>query len=700
MSEVGKASVEIVGDVRDFARQVKKDLERALASIEPLPLKMAVDADHLDRDVTQAGRQAGTDLGAEMSQSAGEQLRRDDRISNEAGKAGGRAGDSAGKNFASRFSAGVSKAGNFGRDLAKKVGPGLKKGFEGLTSLLSPVFGVVAKGVAVTFGAAFVSTAAGIVGPALAAAITTALGAGLGVGLVGLGALALREAKPLREAFKGLRDTLDEVARKAAQPLLQPLVKSLQGTRELLRQLRPEWTSIFKQLAPAVEPLTRRIGEFAGALTRGIRDSMPGITSVLKGFGDGLVVVGEALADFFREIFSNEDVLNNAAEGVMRFIAGPLKLLGSAISGLTVLFAAWRNMLLLVQQEDVFSRIGEAIANFVDGGTGALGRIRDAWGPVADAIQNVWDKIKAFAAEDDAGKLSARFQEVVAAIKAAWEPIKEFLGVVWEEALAFLRRVWDEQFVPWWEGTARPWIAEALKSAFEMAWNAAKSTAASKVGEMINDTMARLRALPGRIGSALAGIPGAFSSMFTRAAATAAAGATRVANGIMERLRSIAGRVRSALNSVRNAVTGAFSGAGGWLRNAGTQIINGLISGLQAGFNRVRGVLNNLTGMLPDWKGPEAVDRKILHRSGQLVMEGFQRGILDSQRSIANTLAGVTGNLSSFAAPTGQRGYGAVTTMSGGITFNINVAGAGGQQVGRQAAEQVLRELAAAGLVR
>ncbi len=68
--------------------------------------------------------------------------------------------------------------------------------------------------------------------------------------------------------------------------------------------------------------------------------------------------------------------------------------------------------------DEGFTKAQEVVASDIEAARerandAAIGRIKEAWGPLGDAIQVVWDKIKAFAGEDDVGKLEQRFREVV-----------------------------------------------------------------------------------------------------------------------------------------------------------------------------------------------------------------------------------------------------------------------------------------------
>jgi phage-related protein len=726
MAEVGKASVEIVGDVRDFARDAKKKLDDALSKLKPRPVEVPLDTDQVAKAGEQAGQdladgitrgadgrlrnakgqfvRAGQDLGKGVTDGAVREMRNgSDKISKAGVEAGGKAGDGAGRSFTSRFGkslSGVSGALKKGfAGIGSMLGRSLSSAGGGVTSALSGIVGAVGtsfKGLFATLPGLILQAS-----PAISAAITAAVGTGLGVAFIGLGAIALRESKPLKNAFKDLRKTLSDVGAQAAKPLLKPFLNSIAVLKSDIKFIKPLLKDIFAGVAPAVKPLTQALSSFVTNVLDGIKDSLPGIRAALDGFGAGLTVVGTALGDFFRQIFANEEVIDNATEGLLRLVAGPLKPLGSLISGLTVIFAAWNNMMKLTTGVWL-PMITSAITNFVDGGTGALGRIRDAWGPLGEAIQNVWDKIKAFAGEDDVGKLEARFLEVVAAIKEAWGPLKEFLQVVWDEALATIQRLWNEKFVPWWEGTAEPWIREAFKRAFNAAWDAASEATSNRLSGLTERIGGWLSGLPGRIGGWLRGIPGVFANVFSGALARALTGASQIVSGIRERLSQITGRVRSALSGVRGAVTGAFSGAAGWLRSAGANIINGLVGSIRAGIGRVRSAVGAIAGSIPSW-AERILDinspSRVMEKVGDNTARGLEVGFLGRQSSLQRAVEGVAGSLSGWAAPTGQRGYGA-TTVTGGLTFNINVSGTSGQQAGQRAAEQVLKQLAAAGLVR
>lgn len=109
-------------------------------------------------------------------------------------------------------------------------------------------------------------------------------------------------------------------------------------------------------------------------------------------------------------------------------------------------------------------------------------------------------------------------------------------------------------------------------------------------------------------------------------------------------------------------IKGAFSGAGDLLRSIGSSIIDGLISGIKSAFHRVQDTLSSLTNLLPSWKGPADKDAKLLTRNGELVIEGFAKGLENRYGDVRRSLGGFTGSLASSAgsivastSPSGQQ---------------------------------------------
>ena len=120
-------------------------------------------------------------------------------------------------------------------------------------------------------------------------------------------------------------------------------------------------------------------------------------------------------------------------------------------------------------------------------------------------------------------------------------------------------------------------------------------------------------------------------------------------NGAVNTTRSAAASVVGFFRNIPNSIRSIFAGAGNWLISAGQSIISGLISGVQRQIGRLRSILSSVTRMIPRWKGPAPVDRKLLKPAGRMIIRGFVSGIEQETPSVKRSLRGLTGRLPSLA---------------------------------------------------
>ena len=112
--------------------------------------------------------------------------------------------------------------------------------------------------------------------------------------------------------------------------------------------------------------------------------------------------------------------------------------------------------------------------------------------------------------------------------------------------------------------------------------------------------------------------------------------------------KAVASGVKSAVNKVSSLPAAAKKGLGnlgGVLKSAGKSLIDGFISGVRSAFDRVRRTLGDLTSMLPDWKGPAPLDKRILTPAGTYLIEGFMRGIAKRIPDVKRQLGGLTSDI-------------------------------------------------------
>lgn len=138
---------------------------------------------------------------------------------------------------------------------------------------------------------------------------------------------------------------------------------------------------------------------------------------------------------------------------------------------------------------------------------------------------------------------------------------------------------------------------------------------------------------------------------------------TALWNGFKTAVTGAVKFVRQTLAGFKNLVTGLFSGAGKWLLDAGKKIIGGLIDGIKNAIGGVKDVLGGVTKLIPDWKGPASVDKRLLFNNGRYIIGGLVDGFQQEIPAVERTLRGLTRRVSGFDATLGLNG-GRVTAAS------------------------------------
>lgn len=616
----------------------------------------------VDKAEPKISRTAGASVGAALVQGAGERLRDSrDRFVSDLDEGVKRSlpktRETGRRRLGASILSGIGDAFSKARELAPKLGKGL------LSASKMPV--VVAA----------VAALGTVLAGGLTSALTTALGVGAGLAFLGLGAFALRENKKIRKEFEKTGKSISKTLRDAAKPLVGPFVTALKDARDIVKSLAPDLKGIFKDLAPEVKFFTSGVWGLLRNALSGIRDSMPGINAAFRGFSSALPGLGKAFGDFFRDVFKYPDLIKRLSSGLVNLVSGGISFLGTSIQRLTVIWGAFTNGITLW-------RMGwQNVMSAIDGGSGMFVRLAASLAPVKKAFGEVWKALVDFASETDRSELPAKFRTLVEKVKGVWAPLKAFLGTVWDEAWAFVKRVWNTKVKPWIEETALPWLRAKVQQAMSAVFR-----------DMVNRSVGFLQSLPGRARAAIASLPGMVGSVLSSAASTARSRASSLVSGFIDRVRTLPSRARSALGSARSAIVGVFSGAGSWLVSAGRRIIDGLVSGIRGAIGRVRSVLSELTNMIPDWKGPEAKDAKLLEPAGRSVIKGFQRGISLESKGLESQLRGLTAAIPRMAG--NQQAPAGPSVHLGGLTVAVTVpAGSDGTKIGHEAAKEIKRAL-------
>jgi phage-related protein len=218
------------------------------------------------------------------------------------------------------------------------------------------------------------------------------------------------------------------------------------------------------------------------------------------------------------------------------------------------------------------------------------------------------------------------WDEVVAAIKDRWNLLvdiwtygKETVTALWTAMVDSVKAQIDQ----WIQGIHR--IAQI--PGMVLAWLIdMKDRAIAKFQEFVSNTNAKIDGILSAI-QRMGGIPGQIAGFIQSAKDSAISKFT----SLVDWVKGLPERIKDALGNL-----------GSLLKNAGRDIINGLLDGIQEKFGAVQDKLSDLTNMLPDWKGPEAVDKKLLVKPGQWVIGGFIEGLESMIPQVERTLRGLT----------------------------------------------------------
>jgi phage-related protein len=144
--------------------------------------------------------------------------------------------------------------------------------------------------------------------------------------------------------------------------------------------------------------------------------------------------------------------------------------------------------------------------------------------------------------------------------------------------------------------------------------------------------------------------------------------------GLVEKIKgwftSSKDEVRAFATSLPSTIRDAIGDLGTLLLNAGKNLIQGLINGIKQAIPNLRNALSSITNMLPDWKGPEDKDRKILVPAGEAVMEGFGQGLVNGAYDIRNLLGDFTDGIGGLAMNSNTS-----TVNFGANAINVNFTG-------------------------
>lgn len=211
--------------------------------------------------------------------------------------------------------------------------------------------------------------------------------------------------------------------------------------------------------------------------------------------------------------------------------------------------------------------------------------------------------------------LIANWDKVVAAVQVMQEKLVEIWGIIFDSIKAHVDRIVEvvSEFGKF-PGRVWAWLWSMKDRAIE-AFQAFVSGVNAKVDAILS-AIQGMGGIPGKVAGFIQSAKDSAISKFT---------------SLVDWVKGLPGRIKDALGNL-----------GSLLKNAGRDLIDGLLDGIQSAFGKVQDKLSELTGMLPDWKGPESTDKKLLVKPGQWIIGGLIEGLDSMIPQVEKTLSGLT----------------------------------------------------------
>lgn len=518
-------------------------------------------------------------------------------------------------NRASRPGGPVSK---FGQAITDALGASFNiSGRSPLITALIPLIGAIIGVVGALLQAINAVAAALTVIPALVSAI--ALQAGIlmlafeGVGTAVQGAFAATNAKELNEALKGLTPSAQAFVRSLLP--LKPLFEFLQRTAQQ-NFFAGLGTAVTDVVNNVIGPLKSSFGALSFALGQSIASILGAFSGPeFKNFVNELIPITLHWIQTFGPAFGQFLIgLINLGTAAMPF----LRLLGDLLTmGLDKL---GQNLTQISKDPAFGDWLSSMYQTFLE-----LGKL----------LKAAFDFLVVFLAQLDAagGKaLISALADVLnlltgfLATEAGLRALNELIGIAIASfyilagaAIAILFLAASLQaFIDWLGFTAIPAIND-----FFVWLGLSIGNIVSGIGQWISD------------------IASSIGEFFVNLALEV----RRIYNNLTSSFMSIRDSIVAFVRGIPGAVLNAIGDLGSLLVNAGRNLINGLINGIRNALPNLRNLLSSVTNLLPDWKGPEDKDRKILQPAGRAVMEGFGQGIAEGAGDIKSMLGDFTSDL-------------------------------------------------------
>lgn len=346
------------------------------------------------------------------------------------------------------------------------------------------------------------------------------------------------------------------------------------------------WEDSGAQAILAMNPAKTALTDVAGA-TQEVVDTME--QTPAQQFDAAFRTLSDTLGQLLLPILTSVASFAKEHPTLFKIIAGAVLVAAVAFTVLSVALWAVNAAVLANPITWIIIAIIAGIALLI----AAIAAIVVYWDEIVEFTASAWEWIKSI--------LVSAWNWIASTAKSVWNAVASFFKGLWDSIVSIASSVW-----------------ESIKNFFATGMARASSLVQSgvqKVLAFINN----LKTIPGRVGT------------FFRNMVTAAANQIQQ---LIARVRRLPSQIKSAVGNLKNLLV-----------SAGKNIIRGLINGVNNMIGSLKATFSKVTNMIPDWKGPERVDRQLLFDTGRTIMGGLEHGITAGLPGLRSTLRDVTNEI-------------------------------------------------------
>lgn len=353
--------------------------------------------------------------------------------------------------------------------------------------------------------------------------------------------------------------------------------------------------------------------------------------------------------------------LSGLISGVMSAIGGAVQSGWATVQSVTsavisfivgIVSAGWQGLVGIV------TGVMAGISGAVSGGWSMIQSVvSGAMGIIQGVVSGGWSMIQ--------GIVSGAVAMISGVVSSTWSAISSTVSSITSGMVGTVSGLWSNL-----QGTVSG-IVSGIQGTVTSIWSNISSTVSGLVSAMVSAVIGFFSNLLSSVTSFLSNLLSTATSRFSslRSQATSLMSSmvssilgflSNLLSGAISTISSIVSSITTGFNNARQgavtaiqnlasdvlgALRGLVGSATGVAREIGSAIIGGLTGAISDGFGSVKSTLGGLTDMIPDWKGPEERDRKLLEPAGEMIIEGLVRSMTSGAGDVRALLQSLTGDI-------------------------------------------------------